>query len=105
MRVDLARIQAMPGIVAEMVRPPEKISSIKVHHITGLGSGHFAGEMNGAAKTPVNHALDSILGMAVQFPALKKLGEEISSSLSAGLAEATSDRPKGKTEGEKGGGE
>jgi hypothetical protein len=43
--------------------------------------------------------------MAVQFPALKKLGEEISSSLSAGLAEATSDRPKGKTEGEKGGGE
>ncbi len=101
MRVDLARIQAMPGIVAEMVRPAEKIDSIKIHHLTGVGSGHFAGGLEGSGKTPVNHALDSILGMAVQFPALKKIGEEISTSLSSGLAEATGETPaEGKKDGE-----
>ena len=38
-----------------------------------------------AAKPPVNQALDSIMEMAVQLPALKKLGEDLGMSLDAGV--------------------
>lgn len=40
----------------------------------------------GAARPPVNQALDSIMEMAVQLPALRKLGEDLGMSLDAGLA-------------------
>ncbi len=91
MKVDLARLEAMPKIVAEMVRPAEKIDSIKIHQIGGLtggAGGGFSGG-DGAGKPVVNQALDSILGMAVQMPALKKLGEELGVSLEDGLAGVT----------------
>ena len=32
---DKARLEALPKIVEQMVRPAEKIDSIKIHHITG----------------------------------------------------------------------
>lgn len=84
MKVDLARLEALPKVVAEMVKPAEKIDSIKIHQVTGMGGG--AGGGDGGGKAPVNQALDSILGMAVQLPALKKLGEELGISLESGLA-------------------
>ena len=73
MKVDLARLEAMPAIVAEMVKPAEKIDSIKIHSIggAGLGGGALGGTTaNEGGKPVVNQALDSILGMAVQLPAL-----------------------------------
>ncbi|MEM6421971.1 MAG: flotillin domain-containing protein, partial [Pseudomonadota bacterium] len=36
MKVQLARLAALPEIVAQMVKPAEKIDSIKIHHVTGL---------------------------------------------------------------------
>jgi flotillin len=93
MRVDLARLEAMPGIVAEMVKPAEKIDSIKIHQVTGLGGGVGGGNGSAAGDKPVvNQALDSIMGMAVQLPAMKKLGEELGLSLEDGLTGVT-DRP------------
>lgn len=86
MRVDLARLEALPRVVAEMVKPAEKIDSIRIHHVQGLGgaaTGTGAGD-----RPPVNQALDAILGMAVQLPALKKLGEDLGLSLDAGFAGA-----------------
>ncbi|MEM9011141.1 MAG: flotillin domain-containing protein [Pseudomonadota bacterium] len=92
MKVALARLEAMPKVVAEMVRPAEKIDSIKIHQVSGLGGAGGSGS-NGAAptdgKTPVNQALDSILGMAVQLPAMKSLGDQLGLSLEDGLAEVT----------------
>jgi flotillin len=38
----------------------------------------------------VNQALDSIMGMAVQMPALKKLGEELGLSMEDGVSGITS---------------
>jgi len=90
MRVDMARIEAMPTIIAEMVKPAEKIDSIKIHQVSGIGgngsaaqggSGHGDGD-----KPVVNQALDSIMGMAVQMPALKKLGEELGLSMEDGVS-------------------
>lgn len=83
MRVELAKVEALPRVLAEMVKPAEKIDSIRIHHVTGLGGHVAAGEAG--AKPPVNQALDSIMEMAVQLPALKKLGEDLGMSLDAGV--------------------
>jgi len=72
--LDLAKLEALPKIVAEMVKPAEKIESIRIHHLSGFGSvqGQPA-----TSKAPLNQALDSIMEMAVQLPALKKIGEDL----------------------------
>jgi uncharacterized membrane protein YqiK len=102
MKVDLARLDAMPGIVAEMVKPAEKIDSIKIHHISGMGTGTPGTNGAGGDKPVVNQALDSIMGMAVQMPALRKLGDELGISMENGLAgvanEALSSAPAAKPE-------
>lgn len=74
MELELARLTAMPKIVAEMVKPAEKIKSININQISGLG-GAAGGE--GGDRPAVNQALDAILSMAVQLPSFKKLGEQI----------------------------
>ncbi len=105
MKVALARLEAMPAIVAEMVKPAEKIDSIKIHQVTGLNGGGASGD--GSGGTPVNQAMDSIMGMALQMPAMKKLGEELGISMENGLAGVVSDTlgatpeapaPEGETE-------
>jgi flotillin len=88
---DKARLEALPKIVEQMVRPAEKIDSIKIHHVTGGaldrgGSGGGGGGEHGGDKPPVNQALDSIMDMAVQLPALRKIGEELGVSLEDGMS-------------------
>ncbi|KAB7616107.1 flotillin [Amylibacter sp. SFDW26] len=89
MKLDIARLEAMPQIIAEMVKPAEKIDSIKIHQVTGMGGNTNGGAADSSAGTPVNQALDSIMGMALQMPAMKKLGEELGVSLESGLAGVT----------------
>ncbi|MEM7318165.1 MAG: flotillin domain-containing protein [Pseudomonadota bacterium] len=100
MRVDLARIETMPSIISEMVKPAEKIDSIKIHQVGGIGAP-TGGSATAGEKPVVNQALDSIMGMAVQMPALKKLGEEMGLSMEQGVGglvngalEATGDQPE-----------
>lgn len=83
MKVALARIEAMPSIIEQMVKPAEKIDSIKIHQISGMPQGNSSGD--GSNGTPVNQAMDSILGMALQMPAMKKLGEELGISMENGI--------------------
>ena len=73
MELEKARLEAMPKIVSEMVKPAEKIKSINVNHVTGLGGTSGTGGPN----TPVSAALDSIMDMAVQMPLLKKIGDQM----------------------------
>jgi uncharacterized membrane protein YqiK len=82
MKIELARLEALPKALAEAVKPAEKIGSIRIHQVSGL-NGMMGGSGNGTGgeKTPVNQALDSIMGMAVQMPALRKLGEDLGLSL------------------------
>ena len=67
------RLEAMPKIMSEMVKPAEKINSINVNHVTGLGSSSG----DGASKSPVTTAIDTIMEMAVQYPLLKKIGDQM----------------------------
>ena len=86
MKVNLAKLEALPAIIAEMVKPAQKIDSIKIHQVTGLTGGNFGNGIPGADKPVVNQALDSIMGMAVQLPALKKLGDELGLSREDGVS-------------------
>lgn len=101
MRINRTRLDALPKIVAEMVKPAEKIDSIKIHHVTGLGSNRGGGDGDGPSgsgdKPVVNQAIDSILDMAVQLPALKRIGEELGVSVDSGLAGVVDGILKGAT--------
>ncbi|MDP5215721.1 flotillin domain-containing protein [Ruegeria sp. 2205SS24-7] len=85
MKVDMARIDTMPEIITQMVKPAEKIDSIKIHQVSGIGAAGTPGSATNSEKPVVNQALDSIMGMAVQMPALKKLGEELGLSMENGV--------------------
>ncbi len=87
LKADLAKLEALPRIVAQMVKPAEKINSINVHQISGLGVG--SGSSGDHQKPVVNQALDSVMDMAVQLPALKKLGEELGMSMDKGVTGVT----------------
>ena len=94
---DKARLEALPEIVEQMVRPAEKIDSIKIHHITGGAlnrGGAPAGSENGGDKPPVNQALDSIMDMALQLPALRKIGEDLGVSFEDGMSGVVDDGRK-----------
>lgn len=73
MEIEKSRLESMPKIIAEMVKPAEKINGISINHISGMGSS--GGE--GGSKAPVSQAIDSIMDMAVQMPALKKIGDAV----------------------------
>ncbi len=77
LELEKTRLENMPRIIAELVRPAEKIKGISVNHISGLGGAR--GEPGSSA--PVNHAINSIMDMAVQLPALKKIGDAIGVNL------------------------
>lgn len=86
MKVDLAKIEALPEVVREMVRPAERIDSIRINHVTGFGPVGGVGGGSAPEGAPVvNQVIDGILGMALQLPAVQKLGEEIGLNVGAGL--------------------
>jgi len=86
LKLELARLEAMPKIVAEMVKPAEKIDSIRIHRLAGF-SAERSGAAGGGERPAMNQVIDSIMEMAVQLPALKKLGEEMGLSLTDWRAE------------------
>jgi len=75
MKLEKYRLDRIPEIVSQMMKPVEKIDSIRIHQVSGLGAGSGLGD--GGHKTPVTQVMDSILGMALQLPALKSIGEQI----------------------------
>ncbi len=85
MEIQKARLEALPKLVGEMVKPAEKIKSININHLSGVGSS----SSDNTGKPVVNQALDSIMDMAVQMPALKKIGEQVGVNLEEGMADIT----------------
>jgi len=85
LRLELHKLDKLPEIAAQMVKPAEKIDSIRINHISGLGSFGGGGGEGTAGGSGFQSALDSIMGMAIGFPAIKKLGEEIGVEIDANL--------------------
>lgn len=104
LQLERYRLDKMPEIVAQMMKPAEKIESIRIHHVSGLNgapgtpgaSGGDAAGHDGSGRPPINQVLDSILGMAVQLPALKSIGESIGYDFSAALPKAPASESRGK---------
>jgi uncharacterized membrane protein YqiK len=92
MQLEQYRLDRMPEILGQLVKPAEKIDSIRIHQVTGFGASSTPGG-NGAAnggdgangRAPVAQVMDSILGMALQLPALKSIGESIGVDLSTAV--------------------
>lgn len=98
LKLDLAKIEALPHVVREMVKPAEKIDSIRINHVSGFGSAAGGGSGNGADGPMVNQVVDGILSMALQLPAVKKLGEEIGINIGDGIGQVAGGLSKDGTE-------
>jgi len=77
LEMERMRLAALPAIVAEMVKPAEKIKGISINHVSGLGRG------DGAERpaSPMGQTMDAIMDMAVTLPTMKKLGEAVGMNL------------------------
>ena len=95
MKLDLAKIEALPEIVGKMMKPAEKIDSIRINHITGFGSTGGGGSSGSGDSAVVNQVVDGVLSMALQLPAVKKLGEEVGLNISDGVKGLTEMGPRG----------
>jgi uncharacterized membrane protein YqiK len=87
LKLEQYRLDAMPGIIAQMMKPAEKIESIRIHQLTGFsGAPGAAGGGDSGNKPPINQVMDSILGMALQLPALKSIGDTIGLDFGAAVS-------------------
>lgn len=89
MRLEERKLDRLPEIMTQMMKPVEKIDSIKINQISGGGGAGGKG-VDGAFAS----AMDQILGMAVRLPAMKQMGEEIGIDFDANLAGRTADYAK-----------
>jgi flotillin len=89
MKLEQYRLDRLPEIVSQMMKPAEKIDSIRIHQLNGFGgssSGTPAGSGDVGPKTPINQVMDSILGMALQLPALRSIGDSIGVDFSSAVS-------------------
>jgi len=98
MRLEKTRLERLPEIMGQMMKPVEKIDSIRINHIGGLGGSEGGGD---ASSSAFGSAMEQILGMAVRLPAMKQLGDQIGVEFDANLAGRTADyanrvKPKDK---------
>jgi len=88
MRLEERKLDRMPEIMTQMMKPVEKIDSIRINQISGLGG---PGNATGGVEGAFGAAMDQILGMAVRLPAMKQMGEEIGLDFDANIAGRTAD--------------
>lgn len=84
MKLDEQRMRTLPQLVEKMMKPTEKIESIRINQMTGFG-GANGGGVDGGDKSTVNQVVDSVLSMALQLPAVQKLGEEVGMNIGDGV--------------------
>ncbi|SOE18981.1 flotillin [Hoeflea halophila] len=90
MRLEERKLDRLPEIMTQMMKPVEKIDSIRINQIGGMGNGGTSGGGSGVDNA-FGAAMDQILGMAVRLPAMKQMGEEIGLDFDANLAGRTAD--------------
>ena len=97
------KFDRLPEIMRQMMKPVEKIDSIRINHIGGLGNSGD-GKTEGGVDSAFASAMEQILGMAVRLPAMQQMGKEIGVDMDPNLAGRTADyanRIKSKEEKKK----
>ena len=91
LKLDQARIDALPGIVEKMMKPAEKIETIRINQISGMGGAAGGGDGAGAGGSAagdgnaVNQVVDAVRRLALRLPAVRKLGEEVGINVGGGV--------------------
>ena len=100
LRLETRKLEKLPEIAAQLVKPMEKVESIRINQISGLGAP--AGGAGGGRAGPAG-ATDALLDLALQMPAMKKLGEAVGVDLDAALQSAKNENapPSSGGKGEK----
>lgn len=93
MKLEKYRLDRIPEIVSQMMKPVEKIDSIRIHQVSGFGASNGGADAAAGGKAPVTQVMDSILGMALQLPALKSIGEQIGVDFSSAVDVSGSSQP------------
>jgi len=104
MKLQERKLDRLPEIMTQMMKPVEKIDSIRINQISGMGGNSDGSGKAGGIDGAFGAAMEQILGMAVRLPAMKQMGEEIGLDFDANLAGRTADyanRIKTKTEPDK----
>lgn len=90
-KMRLAKIEALPAIIREMVEPARHIQSFRVNQITGMGMGangsQGAGMADGAGSTEgiVDQVMAGMQRNAVVMPILTALGKEVGIDFTKGM--------------------
>lgn len=88
MRLEERKLDRLPEIMTQMMKPVEKIDSIRINQIGGLRSDSSS---EGGVDSAFGAAMEQILGMAVRLPAMKQMGAEIGLDFDAHLAGRAAD--------------
>ena len=81
-RLEKHKLDTLPILAERMTKPLEKIDSIRINQISGLGGG------GSGAQQPINSVLDGLLNFALQLPAMQKLGESVGVNIDTALEDA-----------------
>ena len=106
MKLEKYRLDRIPEIVSQMMKPVEKIDSIRIHQVSGFGDSRGGGGAvsidggGGNGKAPVTQVMDSILGMALQLPALKSIGDQIGVDFSSAVDVSPVKKPAADASGD-----
>lgn len=84
-REALERFKTLPALLEAMVKPVEKIDSIRIHHVNGLGGQGTSGGNASTGGGTLND-LDSLLtAQAVKLPLLSKIAKQAGVTLDEGM--------------------
>ncbi len=73
MKLDMHKMDRLPELAEKMMKPLEKIDSIRINQISGLGIG----DSGQAQAGPIDGVVDGALKLALQMPAMKKIGKSV----------------------------
>ncbi|MDI9335938.1 MAG: flotillin domain-containing protein [Gammaproteobacteria bacterium] len=78
-KIEIQRLQTMPKLAEQLVKPAEKIESIKINHFSGFGQS--ANGMGVTDSSPSNQIVNSILDLALRMPVMDKIGHILGDQL------------------------
>ena len=85
MKLASQKLSVLPEVVEKMMKPAEKIEGIRINNISGCSKSGGAESEHSSDGSSVNKVVDGVLDLALQLPAVKKIGEEVGLNISDGL--------------------
>ena len=77
MQIKQALIEALPKIIAEQVKPMERIEGIKIFHVEGLNNGDGSAAPAAGGTGVADQAVSAALRYRTQAPLLDALMKEL----------------------------